>query len=256
MCLIRHAKRLAKWAYITMRTAYAWVLFVLFFIKRSPLLVNNRFVCRWGDRWPCLSDATGKTGFDAHYIYHPAWAMRCIVAVNPEKHVDISSKLDFITLLSAVLPVDFYDYRPADISLSGLKCRHADLTALHFEDNSIESLSCMHVIEHIGLERYGDSFDPEGDLKAIRELIRVLAPNGHLYFVVPLGEEARIQYNAHRIYTYEQILHYFRSLSLEDFAFVTDDARFIDNAAASVVVGSKYGCGCFHFAKKYSDRVF
>ena len=46
---------------------------------------------------------------------------------------------------------------------------------LPFEDESVESLSCMHVVEHIGLGRYGDILDPDGDSKAISELKRALA---------------------------------------------------------------------------------
>jgi hypothetical protein len=59
----------------------------------------------------------------------------------------------------------------------------------------------MHVIEHIGLGRYGEALDPDGDLKAIRELVRVLAAGGNLLVVVPVGRP-RIQFNAHRIYDY------------------------------------------------------
>ncbi len=33
----------------------------------------------------------------------------------------------------------------------------------------------MHVVEHVGLGRYGDPLDPDGDLKAIAELKRVTA---------------------------------------------------------------------------------
>jgi Methylase involved in ubiquinone/menaquinone biosynthesis len=250
MWIIREAKRLVVWLFHAIHTAWSLIAFVARFRNRALLLTDGRFVCHWKDRWPCLNDATATTGFDAHYIYHPAWAARRIFATTPEKHIDISSKLDFVTMLSAFLPVEFYDYRPANIALPGLRCCHADLMALPFENNSIKSLSCMHVVEHIGLERYGDPLDGQGDLKAIRELIRVLALGGSLYFVVPMGEMARIQYNAHRIYTYKQVLSYFGLLSLEDFAFITDDGEFIEKASEDTLVGSKYGCGCFHFIKK------
>jgi hypothetical protein len=36
----------------------------------------------------------------------------------------------------------------------------------------------MHVVEHIGLGRYGDPIDPDGDLKAISELKRVVQKRG------------------------------------------------------------------------------
>lgn len=178
MWVFRFVKCMAKKWFLILRAIFSKIAFAVRFKVNSVSLADNRFVCRWEDRLPCLHDATGETGFDAHYIYHPAWAIRKILEANPKKHVDISSKLDFVTMLSAFLPVEFYDYRPADISLAGLRCCHADLISLPFESNSIKSLSCMHVIEHIGLERYGDPFDPQGDLKAMRELIRVLAPGG------------------------------------------------------------------------------
>ncbi|MCX6800005.1 MAG: DUF268 domain-containing protein, partial [Candidatus Falkowbacteria bacterium] len=119
-------------------------------------------------------------GFDRHYIYHPAWAIRKILENQPKFHVDISSALTFVSMLSAMIPVQYYDYRPAKLKLPGLFCGQADLTKLPFNDNEIESLSCMHVVEHVGLGRYGDPVNPDGDLLAINELKRVLAINGYL----------------------------------------------------------------------------
>jgi SAM-dependent methyltransferase len=233
--------------YIAAYLRAAW--FKAKFCMVASSLAGGRFICRWKDRWPCLDDATGTTDFDAHYVYHTAWAARILAQFHPVRHVDIGSCLRFATLVSAFVPVEFYDYRPAKICLSGLTCGHADVTALPFADASIDSLSCMHVVEHIGLERYGDPFDPQGDLKGIQELIRVLAPGGQLIFVVPIGGEARIQYNAHRIYTYGQILDYFAALSLDSFAFITDSGQFLTNAAEVDTLGQKYGCGCFRFLK-------
>ncbi len=219
------------------------------FNLRAQSLADNRFTCAWEDIWPCLDDATSNTGFDAHYLYHTAWAIRILAATKPVKHTDIGSCLRFVSMASALAPINFYDYRPANITLSNLFCGQADLLQLPFPDASIASLSCMHVVEHIGMERYGDAFDPEGDLKAIDQLNRVLASGGQLLFVVPVGEVARIQYNAHRIYTYDQILSYFPDMRLQNFAVIQDSGDFIENATASQLSGQKYACGCFHFIK-------
>jgi hypothetical protein len=221
------------------------------FRKASEALCDGRFVCRWEDRRPCLDDATETTGFDSHYVYHTAWAARRLVSYRPAKHVDIGSCLRFSTIASAFVPMEFYDYRPAAISLPGLACGRADLKGLPFDSGSIESLSCMHVVEHIGLARYGDPLDPKGDLKAMAELCRVLAAGGNLLFVVPVGGVARIQYNAHRIYTYGQIVDHFdrSSLRLADFALVTDLGGFVPGAGERDAGAQRYGCGCFHFVK-------
>ena len=213
-------------------------------------LADGRFSCRWEDCWPCLDDATRSASFDGHYIYHTAWAARVLHQTSPSRHVDIGSWLPFATLVSAFIPVEFYDYRSVALTLPGLTCGPADITALPFADASIDSISCMHVVEHIGLERYGDAYDPKGDLKAMKELKRVLrGVGGQLLFVVPIGEKARIQYNAHRIYTYAQILGYFEDLSLESFALFTDSGEFIPYAVEADMRGQKYACGCFHFLK-------
>jgi len=217
------------------------------FNEKAKLLEDNRFSCNWNDILPCLNDNTGNTSFDAHYIYHTAWAARILSKIKPKEHIDIGSSLYFVTNVSAFVPIKFYDYRPAKINLSNLDCLHGDIISLPFDDSSIESISCMHVIEHIGLERYGDPFDPQGDLKAIHELQRVLKPNGSLLFVVPLGCQMRIQYNAHRIYTFEYICDCFKSYKLENFAFITDDGQFLLDADENDVKEQKYGCGCFWF---------
>ncbi len=199
-----------------------------------------------------LGDATKSTNFDTHYIYHPAWATRILRKINPPLHVDISSTLSFSSIISAFIPVDFYDYRPAHLNLDNLTSKKADLQKLPFEDGSVSSLSCMHTVEHIGLGRYGDPIDPDGDLRAISELKRVLAKEGNLLFVVPIGEP-RIFFNAHRVYSYDQIMNYFSDFKLEEFSLIPDNAReigMIYNATKEISDRQEYGCGCFWFKKQ------
>jgi hypothetical protein len=209
----------------------------------------KRLHLSWDDRYPCLNDDTRYTNFDGHYIYHPAWAARIIKNLNPRKHVDISSTLHFCSILSAFVPVEFYDYRPAILNLNNLYCGKADLTNLHFKDGTIESLSCMHTIEHIGLGRYGDDIDPDGDLKAIKELQRVCSIGGSILFVVPVGKP-KIQFNAHRIYNPEMILEIFKGFELKNFSLITDKQEYIHSANINLAKEQNYGCGCFWFYKK------
>ncbi|HWW74963.1 MAG TPA: DUF268 domain-containing protein, partial [Pyrinomonadaceae bacterium] len=111
--------------------------------------------------------------------------------------------------------------------------------------------SCMHVVEHVGLGRYGDPLDPEGDLKAIAELRRVLAPGGTLLFVVPIGRP-KIMFNAHRIYSYRQVVDSFGGLALKEFALIPDDPAaggLIRAATEEQADSQSYGCGCFWFVK-------
>lgn len=201
--------------------------------------------------YPCVKDKTVNTGFDRHYIYHTAWAARKVKGMNPAHHTDISSSLYFAGIVSAFVPVKFFDYRPADIFLDNLQSSSADLLALPFDDNTIQSLSCMHVVEHVGLGRYGDKMDYDGDLKAIRELKRVLAKEGNLLFVVPIGQKPKIEFNAHRIYTYNQIMEYFSDFNLNEFALIPEIEGSIAYGKDAVELTKKenYACGCFWFVK-------
>ena len=113
----------------------------------------------------------------------------------------------------------------------------------------------MHVVEHIGLGRYGDLVDYDGDLKAMRELRRVLKPNGNLLFVVPVGKP-KIMFNAHRVYSYEQIIEQFSELKLVSFALIKegyDDGGLNFHATSIDVAEQKYGCGCFWFKKTFEE---
>lgn len=208
-----------------------------------------RFSINQQDMLPVLYEATEETNFDAHYIYHPAWAARIVKQINPAKHIDISSTLHFCTQLSAFVPTEFYDYRPAKLKLDNLQSGRADLTKLFFKDNSIESLSCMHTIEHVGLGRYGDEMDPDGDIKAINELKRVVKPGGSLLLVSPVGLP-RIQFNAHRIYSFEMIHEHFKDFELKNFSLVMDDKSFLTDPETAIVNKQRYGCGCFWYIKK------
>lgn len=220
------------------------------FEEKSRLLVDGgRFRCSWDERLLIVDDATEMTSFDAHYLYHTAWAARVLAQTMPEKHIDISSCLRFVSLVSAFVPIDFYDYRPPHLTLGNLSVAAVNITELPFEDASITSLSCMHVVEHVGLERYGDPFNPQGDLQAMSELQRVLAPGGQLLFVVPVGRVARIVYNAHRIYAYSQIKEAFGELDLMSFAYIDDAGTYYADVPPSVTEASHYGCGCFYFVR-------
>lgn len=224
---------------------------------------DKRFSIRLSDFYPQIKDKTITTGFDRHYVYHTAWALRVVKEIvettKIAKHIDISSSLYFCTHLSAWVPTEFYDYRPAKLAgLNGLTSLAGDLLNLPFENDSVTSLSCMHTIEHIGMGRYGEPIDPMGDLKAIKELIRVVTPGGSLLFVTPIGGEARIEWNAHRIYTYEQIISNFPGMTLKEFAFIPekedsinpDQSGIVRNADPKITKDEKYGCGCFWFVKK------
>jgi hypothetical protein len=208
---------------------------------------DGRFVLRESEIIPCLKDDTqGHMDYCPIYLMHTGWAARVLMESQPKQHTDFGGFLYFISIASAIVPIRFYDIRPVPIPLEGVTTGSADLTKLPFEDESIESLSCLHVMEHVGLGRYGDALDIQGDLKAAAELKRVVAKGGQLLIVLPVGKEAKIVFNAHRIYTYEQVIKIFAGLRLKEFSLVFPP-DFIRNADPEKCKKAEEVAGCFWF---------
>ncbi len=200
------------------------------------------------DLYPCLDEKTATTSFDTHYFYQDLWAFRKILESGAPAHVDVGSKVDFVGFLTAITTVVFIDIRPLRADIGNLECRAGSVLAMPYEAGSVPSLSCLHVAEHVGLGRYGDPLDPKGTEKACRELARVLAPGGNLYFGLPVGRP-RVCFNAHRIHSPDRILDYFGTLALKEFSLVDDAGRFTRNAGLEAGRAAKYGCGLFHFTR-------
>ncbi|SIS66947.1 protein of unknown function, DUF268 [Thalassospira xiamenensis M-5 = DSM 17429] len=249
--MLRKNKNLIK-NWITSLNLHSFFICLLHF--PSYFLDWRRFVAQGGkasflDSYPCLGDKTSQTSFDPHYFYQAAWLSRKLASSKPYNHVDIGSDIKAISVLSAFVPVEFLDFRPLNVNISGLRCLGDDLLNLSRTSRSISSLSCMHVIEHVGLGRYGDPITPTGSLQAAKELERVISPGGRLYISVPVGEE-KVCFNAHRIFDPVRFIEMFPELDLESFSFVDDLGNYFDKAEPLDAADKSYACGMYVFVRK------
>lgn len=200
------------------------------------------------DAYPCLADRVSHTPFDPHYFYQGAWLARRLRETNPALHVDVGSSVLMLGVLSAHVPTAFVDYRPLQVELPGIFSIAGTITSLPFASSSLVSLSSLHVIEHIGLGRYGDPIDPHGSQAAVEELARVVRPGGRLFVSVPVGRE-RVCFNAHRVFAPETIVRYLPGFRLAAFALIDDRGRYLPLAEMSAVRTQSYGCGLFELVK-------
>jgi SAM-dependent methyltransferase len=206
------------------------------------------------DCFPCLADRTQETPIDPQYFYQAVWGFSKILPNKPHIHVDVGSDVKFVGMLSAAVKVEFVDIRPLPVQIENLVCREGTILNLPYPDSSVQSISSMHVVEHIGLGRYGDPIDPEGTNKACAELARVLMPGGFLYLSAPIGTP-RIQFNGQRILSVEEIRGFLKGLSLVEMAWVDNHGKFYPNVtpekiAFDEVSGLDYALGCFVFTKR------
>jgi SAM-dependent methyltransferase len=211
-------------------------------------------VAPMADGWPCLFDRSTTTGIDAHYFHQAVWAARRIGAQRPAFHVDIGSDTLYVGMLTAITRVTFVDIRPLQLEIADYEGVDGSILALPFKDASVHSLSCLHVIEHIGLGRYGDPLDPTGSEKAAREIVRVLAPGGHALVSMPIGR-ARVQFNSQRVFDPARVPDLFDGLVLSAFAMVEASGRFVETAdplSADIGedgAGADAGLGLFAFTR-------
>lgn len=186
--------------------------------------------------------------FDAHYAYQSAWASYRLADSRPARHLDVSSDLRFVMQLSAFMPVTYLEYRPPHLQLPNLTILHANINQLPFADRSVTSLSCLHVIEHIGLGRYGDPLGPLAYCHALREMERVLKPGGLLYLSAPVGRPATL-FNAHRIFDPLHLPGLVPELVLDEFSIVTTSGHYYERVALADYASEEYACGLYLFRR-------
>jgi SAM-dependent methyltransferase len=213
---------------------------------------DGRFPLALRDAFPILIDFHTEAGVAAgHYFHQDLWAARRIFEARPVSHVDVGSRIDgFVAHLLTFMPVTVVDIRPLTGDVRGLSFERGDLTHLdRMATGSVESLSSLHAVEHVGLGRYGDAIDPDGWKKALSELARALAPNGRLYLSVPVGVE-RMRFNGDRIFAPRTIVEALAGLRLLHFNVVDEAGPFHEDAALDAVASAENACGLFEFTKE------
>jgi SAM-dependent methyltransferase len=226
-------------------------IFVRNLLRYQSLNHNPSFNFQYKDLWYRTFDRFDVAGVAAgHYFHQDLWAARILFSRQSKKHVDVGSRIDgFIAHILPFCEVTYVDLRPIDAKLDGFEFRQGSIVEMPFEDKSVSSLSCLHVIEHIGLGRYGDPVEPDGYIRAARELVRVLQPGGLLLLGVPVGRE-RLCFDAHRIFDPETIVNLLQPLELEEFQVIDDYGNMSPSGTTFEEVKKfRYGCGLFLFHK-------
>ncbi len=198
--------------------------------------------------YPIFSDRLSITPFDAHYFFQGIWLLKHLLKNKPTKHIDVGSKYELSGYISLITKSEFVDIRPINTHLKNLSVVRGDILHLPYLNNSLLSVSSLHVVEHIGLGRYGDSINPDGTILACKELSRVLKPGGTLYLSLPIGKP-RICFNAHRIHNPLDITEYCSDLQLKTFSVVTDSGEFIEDTKPERYAAATYSCGMYMFQK-------
>lgn len=226
-------------------------------VKTLPgeLVVTHPSTSRMGFAYPVLTDYRQNAGANSgHYYHQDLYIAKKIHQNRPDFHLDIGSRIDgFVAhLLSFGQKTVLGDVRPLVDNDENLFSIIIDLSILPTTPVKTQylSISSLHVVEHVGLGRYGDKVDPAGHIKAIQHLSLLLAKGGVLYLSFPISSQSRIEFNAHRVISIAEAYEIFvdAGLTVIDFAYVDDkgDLNEVNSLDSIDIVNSydlHYGCG-------------
>jgi Caenorhabditis protein of unknown function, DUF268 len=206
---------------------------------------------------PCLHDWSAEGGnARGEYFWQDLWVARKIYERNPERHVDVGSRIDgFVAHVASYRQIEVFDIRPIAVSIPGVVFRQADIMNKNSEfSDYCDSLSCLHVLEHFGLGRYGDPVDVSGHKSGLKNMALMVRDGGYLYLSVPVGQE-RVYFNAHRVFNPTTIITIAgeNNLYLEEFSLIDMNDKlqvFAVNEVNFRLIGQQqYGLGIFVFRK-------
>ena len=212
----------------------------------------------FGKFYPCLDERNTDSGSaSGHYFHQDLLVAKRIFKNNPERHVDVGSRIDgFVAHVAVFRKIEVLDVRPLNTTIPNIIFRQADLMKTDPNlKNYCDSVSSLHAIEHFGLGRYGDSLDYNGHVKGLNSIHGLLKQGGKFYLSVPIGPQ-RIEFNAHRVFSVNYLIELIHDKYRVDFfSYVNDEGDLIRNANLNSAevddnFGCKYGCGILELTKK------
>lgn len=184
--------------------------------EKFPLIEEEQYIF--------LRDCLAESGSVHDYFFQDMWAAREIYRSNVKRVFDIGSRMDgyIAHLLSMEVHVTLLDIRPFPHKVEGVDFIQTDATDMsNIPDESIETLSSLCALEHFGLGRYGDPIDYDGWKKSLHAIKRKLKVGGTFYLSVPVGNEDKLRFNAHRIFKPLTIVNELKpDLSLYEFSYI------------------------------------
>ena len=152
--------------------------------------------------------------------------------------------------------IEVIDIRPIQAVIPGVVFMRMDMMSSKVTmENYCDSISCLHALEHFGLGRYGDPLDPEGHVKGLQNIAKLLKLSGRLYLSVPIGLE-RIEFNANRVFCPERMVELAKKTGfvLDQLAWIANDQPVVASTDPLTDIQSlkkmHYALGIFVFTKQ------
>ncbi|MFW5794977.1 MAG: DUF268 domain-containing protein, partial [Bacillota bacterium] len=120
----------------------------------------------------------------------------------------------------------YFDIKPKkEINKENYYCRNFTNPDI-FEENYFDYGLSVSVIEHIGLDIYDNQIQEDGDIKAVKNILKTIKPGGILYITIPVAECFYMPkdwiycYSIKQLESWEKIIP--GKINIETFQFIKD----------------------------------
>jgi len=218
-----------------------------FLFKKKGGKIKNTYICLENFQNESLE-------FKNQFFHSDLLIAQKIFEKNPTNHLDIGSRIDgLVSHLASFRTLDFADIR--NINLTPHK--NIDFKRIDIGDENLViskkyfSISSVGVLGHVGLGRYGDKIDPNGHLKAFKNISNLIERSGLLYLMVPVGLEG-VEFNSHRVFNASNLVKTFEHLNffLTEFNYIDDKGDLYIKSKVNNTKNLNFGGGIFIFKKK------
>ncbi|MCL4338851.1 DUF268 domain-containing protein [Patescibacteria group bacterium] len=127
------------------------------------------------------------------------------IGIERKKIIDMGGGFSFSTITIMLLASAHTKVYSLDVLDFPRKSKNnvyyivGDCMETKLADKSVDVVTLISTLEHIGLGRYGDPLDPDGDVRTMNEANRILKKGGYLILTIPYGYPT-VVYNLHRVY--------------------------------------------------------
>jgi len=205
--------------------------------------------------FPILNEYRDQSGTASGHYFHQDLLVASKIFMNqPRRHIDVGSRIDgFVAHVASFREIEILDIRPMDIEAHpNISYLQANLMNPMVSLPLVDSVSCLHAIEHFGLGRYGDPIDPLGYQKRFLNLSKMVDKFGTLYISFPISDTNQVHFNAHRVFSPLDIFSWpgFNLFELKQFDYVDDEGKLHRNIDINTSeLNLKYGCGIYTLMK-------
>ena len=134
--------------------------------------------------------------------------------------------------MSQITTLDYTRMRYENERNGQLKWQHVfDFLDEATKKNRIEQFdnaASFSSVEHSGMGRYGDPLDPNGDIKAVRQMHCMIKPGGLMFLGLPTSDDNKsyVVYNAHRYYGVKRLT---KLLPTEDWELLETAPKYAEH---------------------------